>query len=380
MATFSFWTSEQYRRLRPLSTVLQTRLSQEASFFTDVKQLKILDCYYYFVLRDTVNTFNKKFSHTAGTELRPPTIATCASYLREFFSRYSYARSLDPLLALGAALMLAYKSTEIPLGQTRVSVLLKDCVPIYPVADILEAEHYFFAASAIDSDTIRFLPFSSFEAIAADLLASKRSVAVVVDDAWVLLNDSFATSCCLAFPPHVISLACIFLAASLLDGHASPAAAAAKQSTYDWFSDLSLSTDLMDAIHVVCEEILEAYSLAEEISSNTPFFTQALKIVNDVWESERASRRKDGQAASAASHQQQQQQQHTGSAANVARATAGARPLPFAPAAAAEASAHVGVRSLAQSAVSSGQSDHSALQTHDREAQMQISVSSSLQK
>jgi len=124
----------------------------------------------------------------------------------------------------------------------------------YTLNDILECE--FYVLEALDYYLIIYHPYRSLQEYIADIKLERE----IAEVAWCLVNDSYCTDLCLMFPPFIIALSCIYLAAFLNE-----------LDLRSWFSELNID---MKEIWMVSTELLEFYELWKK--EKTDSMTQLL--------------------------------------------------------------------------------------------------------
>lgn len=201
----NFWNSTHYRNwLRKVDDVYQSSvalLASDKTFSADeVSALKV-------VYSQVITVLSEK------CKLRQRVAATAIVYLRRFYAR-QLVREYDPRLIAPVCLYLAAKAEEHTLHAkiiiAQMNVLYDGGAYPYGVAHIFE--HEFKVINALDFDLIIFHPYRPLLQYCADF-----SLSDLLPAAWPILNDSYKTDACLKYPPYLIAIACIFIAATLRD-------------------------------------------------------------------------------------------------------------------------------------------------------------------
>lgn len=266
-------------------------------------------------IRNVCQKFNKTYQTSSGHDIRQPAVAGAIQIFRLFYAKHSYIDAIDPLLVCGAAILLACKVYEIPLSAKRVTCLLGECTRAeskrckYTPVDYYDAEAFLFASVVAEYDLFLHQPFEAFYNMAHDLLAFKesdrRSVQLVVDDAFVLLNDSWCTSLFMSYPPYQIALCCFFTA-SFIQGEPAPSSGSTsgvatakplnapadssggnplvgKKVVWDWLKEIDVDLSVMERIS---QELLSVFSLFQELKSDV-FVDQINATIDRIWDRER---------------------------------------------------------------------------------------------
>eukprot|EP01119_Soliformovum_irregulare_P025876 TRINITY_DN9695_c0_g1_i2.p1 TRINITY_DN9695_c0_g1~~TRINITY_DN9695_c0_g1_i2.p1 ORF type:complete len:145 (+),score=20.95 TRINITY_DN9695_c0_g1_i2:352-786(+) len=76
----------------------------------------------------------------------------------------------------------------------------------YNISGLLEAE--FYVLEALSFNLIIFHPYKPLTEYVADCRLDRE----FLDVAWNIVNDSYSTETSLMFPPHIIAVACMYLA------------------------------------------------------------------------------------------------------------------------------------------------------------------------
>lgn len=219
----NFWNSTHYRNwLRKVDDVYQMSLAvikRDQSFFRDDEPNSIKIIY-----SQAISTLAEK------SKLRQRVAATAIVYFRRFFARNA-VRDHDPRLIAPVALYLAAKAEEHSLPAKIVvaemqSNYLGDHTFPYTVAHVYDYE--FKMIAALEFDLIIYHPYRPMLQYCSD-----ASMTDLLSGAWPILNDSYSTDACLRYPPYLIAIACIFMAATMQD-----------RDLTDWLKKLNI--DLQD--------------------------------------------------------------------------------------------------------------------------------------
>uniref|UniRef100_A0A7S1XES2 Cyclin-like domain-containing protein n=2 Tax=Compsopogon caeruleus TaxID=31354 RepID=A0A7S1XES2_9RHOD len=149
------------------------------------------------------------------SNLRQRVVATACVYFKRFYLRNAY-RDHDPRLIAPAALYLAAKTEEHTVQAkaviSQVNAMYKaDHSYPYGVRDLYEYE--FRIIAELDFDLLVFHPYRPLTQLCSEIDGMKECL----QTAWAILNDSYRTDVCLVYPPYIVAIACLFMAASVLD-------------------------------------------------------------------------------------------------------------------------------------------------------------------
>jgi len=224
----NFWNSTHFRHWLDASDSLLKEAAamrvKDRELFSEEQLMRIRVCYAQFL-----TALAKK------SNLRQRVAATAAVYFKRFYLRNAY-KEHDPRLIAPAALYLAAKTEEhtIPAKSilSQVNAMYKADHPYpYTIKDLYDYE--FRIIAELDCDLIVFHPYRPLTQLCSD-----AAISDCFQTAWAILNDSYRTDLCLLYPPYIIAIACIFMAASILERDPLP-----------WLQ--SLNVDATDVIQVV---------------------------------------------------------------------------------------------------------------------------------
>jgi len=208
---------------------------EDKASFTDL-QLKKLRIYFAHL----INCLGK------GLSLRQRVAATANVYFKRFYLEHSFSY-VDPALVAATCVYLASKVEE---SNTHVKSVCQRMKKIereasrtfsYEPNDIKQCE--FYLLESLQCYLIIFHPYRCLTKYLADAEMSD-----CVDITWNFVNDSYHTNVSLLYPPHIIALACIYLAGFYKR----------KDDTSKWFSNLNVE---MKLIGEVCQELLELHQI-----------------------------------------------------------------------------------------------------------------------
>jgi len=153
--------------------------------------------------------------------LRQRVVATAITYWKRFYLKNSFVE-FEPALVACTALYLAAKVEEcsahaerftsalakLPIGQNKSTQ--KTFIVSYQISDIVECE--FYLMDDLNCQLHIFHPYLIITKLLED-----SGFTDCLEDTWKILNDSYHTDAILLYQPHIISLACVFLAAHRKD-------------------------------------------------------------------------------------------------------------------------------------------------------------------
>ncbi|CAH9075397.1 unnamed protein product [Cuscuta epithymum] len=227
----NFWTSSHYKQLldsEDLNVVHQ--LDRERGLtLEDCKLIKIHMSNYIVRLAQNV-------------KVRQRVIATAIAYMRRVYVRKSMTE-YDPRLVAPACLYLASKAEETTVPARNVVFIIKkiysDEKYRFEIKDILEMEMKIL--EALDYYLVVFHPYSSLIQLLQD--AGMNDATHLT---WGIVNDTYKMDLILIHPPHLIALACIYIASVLKD----------RENSTSWFEELRAD---MNVVKNIAMEILDFY-------------------------------------------------------------------------------------------------------------------------
>ncbi|XP_075100806.1 cyclin-C1-2-like isoform X2 [Nicotiana tabacum] len=226
----NFWTSSHYKELLEAEEVdVVHQLDKERGItLDDFKLIKLHMSNYIARLAQNV-------------KVRQRVVATAITYMRRVYIRRSMTE-YDPRLVAPSCLYLASKSEESTV-QARLLVfyikkLYSDDKYRYEIKDILDMEMKIL--EALNYYLVIFHPYRSLSQLLQD--AGMNDTAQLT---WGLVNDTYKMDLILIHPPHLIALACIYIASVLKD-----------KETTAWFEELRVD------VNVVCLQNLNLHPIA----------------------------------------------------------------------------------------------------------------------
>lgn len=239
----NFWESSHYKEW------LLDRQEIEIWRQKDVVRFANLEEYQKILI------FFTNFIQALGGEqlkLRQQVISTAIVYFKRFYARNSLG-DVDPFLLCPTCIYLASKVEECGVIQTgnllqRCRTLIRtkynNICPqeyVYKSQQIMECE--FLLLEMLDCCLIIFHPYRPLTQYIADLGQEE----ILLPTAWKIVNDTYRCDVALLYPPYLIALASIHMAAVV---H--------KKDVKAWFAELSVD---MDKILEITTQILDLYKL-----------------------------------------------------------------------------------------------------------------------
>ncbi|KAJ8527176.1 hypothetical protein K7X08_029653 [Anisodus acutangulus] len=233
----NFWISSQYKELLdPEEVDVVHQLDKERGItLDDFKLIKLHMSNYVARLAQNV-------------KVRQRVVATAITYMRRVYVRRSMTE-YDPRLVAPTCLYLASKAEESTV-QARLLVfyikkLYSDEKYKYEIKDILDMEMK--VLEALNYYLVVYHPYRSLSPFLQD--AGMNDVTQLT---WGLINDTYKMDLILIHPPHLITLACIYIASVLKD-----------KETTAWFEELRVD---MNVVKNIAMEILDFYDGHKSIS------------------------------------------------------------------------------------------------------------------
>ncbi|XP_040994786.1 cyclin-C1-2-like isoform X1 [Juglans microcarpa x Juglans regia] len=179
-------------------------------------------------------------------KVRQRVVATAVAYMRRVYTRKSM-NEYDPRLVAPTCLYLASKAEESTLQARLLVFVLKKLYSDekyrydrYEIKDILEMEMKIL--EALNCYLVVFHPYRALSQLLQDAGLNDISMTQLT---WGLVNDTYKTDLVLIHAPHLIALACIYIASVLRE-----------KDTTAWFEELRID---MNAVKNISMEILDFY-------------------------------------------------------------------------------------------------------------------------
>ncbi|TXG54144.1 hypothetical protein EZV62_019400 [Acer yangbiense] len=189
-------------------------------------------------------------------------VATAVTYMRRFYTRKSMTE-YDPHLVAPTCLYLASKAEESTV-QARLLVfyikkIYSDEKYRYEVKDILEMEMKIL--EALNYYLVVFHPYRSLVQFLPDAGMNDISMTHL---SWGLVNDTYKMDLILVYPPHLIALACIYIASVYRE----------KDNTA-WFEELRVD---MNVVKTISMEILDFYEGGHRMVTDERINAASIKL------------------------------------------------------------------------------------------------------
>jgi len=264
----NYWESTQYKNWTLKREEIEAANQKDKKYLTEIeiKKLRIFFAHYITILGKTLH-------------LRQRVVATAIVYWKRFYLNNSFVE-FEPALMGGTCIYLASKVEECNI---KVDTIInnmkslekdKDNCPVkfteYKTSEIIENE--FNLMDGLKCHLLLFHPYTYLQGYLND-----AGLVDCTDDAWRIINDSYRTDVYLMYPPHIITLACIYLSGFSKDTNNG------RQSKIShWFSELNVD---LTQVGEVLQEILTLYEIwGNEITFSkdiTYILTKKLPPVNN---------------------------------------------------------------------------------------------------
>ncbi|XP_030547722.2 cyclin-C1-2-like [Rhodamnia argentea] len=250
----NFWTSTHYKQLLdPEEVDVVHPLDRERGVTVeDFKLVKMHMAQYILRLAQHV-------------KVRQRVIATAVTYMRRVYTRKSMSE-YDPRLVAPACLYLAAKAEESTVQAKALAFFIrklyaeeKPRYERYEIKDILEMEMKIL--EALNYYLVVFHPYRSLTHLLQD-----AGMDDMTQFTWGLVNDTYKMDLILVHPPHLIALACIYIASVYKD-----------RDTTSWFEELRVDMNVVKNIAVEILDFYENHKLIAEDRVNAVFNKLALK-------------------------------------------------------------------------------------------------------
>ncbi|KAK4743822.1 hypothetical protein SAY87_010134 [Trapa incisa] len=226
----NFWTSTHHKQLLEPDEVdvVQPADKEKGITVEDFKLIKMHMATYIWKLSPQV-------------KVRQRVVATAITYMRRVYTRKSMSE-YDPRLVAPTCLYLASKAEESTV-QAKLLVfyskkLYSDERYRFDIKDILEMEMKIL--EALNYYLVVFHPYRSLAQLLQD-----AGMNDMTQFTWGLVNDTYKMDLILVHPPHLIALACIYIASVYKD-----------KDTTAWFEELCVD---MNVVKNISMEILDFY-------------------------------------------------------------------------------------------------------------------------
>ncbi|KAH6784906.1 Cyclin family protein [Perilla frutescens var. hirtella] len=227
----NFWTSSHYKQLLdPEEVDVVFPVDKERGITVeDAKLIKFYMTNYIVKLAQYV-------------KVRQRVVATAITYMRRVFTRRSMT-DYNPRLVAPTCLYLAAKAEESTVQARLLVFYIKKIQNTeekykYEIKEILEMEMKIL--EALNYYLVVYHPYRALSQLLQDAGMSDST-----QQTWGLVNDTYKMDLILVHPPHLIALACIYIASVQKE----------KENTA-WFEELRVD---MNVVKNIAMEILDFY-------------------------------------------------------------------------------------------------------------------------
>lgn len=218
--------------------------------------------------------FYANFMQTLGETLkfRQQIIATAIVYFKRFYAKNSFS-DVDPVLLAPTCLCLASKVEEYGVpSPVKFTVTVANAVKQkysqtigeYKYASNRICECEFLLLEMLDCCLIVYHPYRPLTQYIADIGQEES----LLPTAWRIVNDSYRCDVCLMYPPYLIALAAIHMAAVV---H--------RKDIKQWFVDLAVD---MAKILEITQSLLELYELWKKYDEGKEVLAILAKVPKPV--------------------------------------------------------------------------------------------------
>ncbi|CAO2839966.1 unnamed protein product [Amaranthus hypochondriacus] len=227
----NFWTSSHYKQLldpEEVDTVQQLDRDRGLTL-EDFKLIKMQMSNYITKLAQNV-------------KVRQRVVATAITYMRRVYISKCLTE-YDPRLVAPTCLYLAAKAEESTVQARLLVFYIKKLYPDdmryrFEIKDILEMEMK--VLEALNYYLVVFHPYRSLTQFLQD-----GGMMDLMQFTWGIVNDTYKMDLILIHPPHLIALACIYIASVTKD-----------KDSVTWFEELRVD---MNVVKNISMEILDFY-------------------------------------------------------------------------------------------------------------------------
>ncbi|GLT42245.1 hypothetical protein SLA2020_162580 [Shorea laevis] len=228
----NFWTSSHCKQLLDPEKVDVVRPQDKEKGIT-LEDFKIIKMH-------MANYIQRLAQHV---KVRQRVVATAVTYMRRVYTRKSMTE-YDPRLVAPTCLFLASKAEESTV-QTKLLVfyikkIYNDEKYRYEIKDILEMEMKIL--EALDYYLVVFHPYRTLAQLLQDAGINDINMTQL---SWGIVNDTYKMDLILVHPPHLIALACIYIACVFKE-----------KDITSWFEELRVD---MNVVKNISMEILDFY-------------------------------------------------------------------------------------------------------------------------
>ena len=157
--------------------------------------------------------------------LRQRVVATAQVFFRRFYTQSSLAQH-DPALIAVTTLLIAAKVEECAINAKALAKQLQPTTSSgsgstivvgwqYSVSDVLDCE--FVVLHSLLFDLVIFHPYRPLVHFLSAFAPSNPQHAELVQHSWELVNESYYSDVVMLYPPYVIAISCVYMAAHMLN-------------------------------------------------------------------------------------------------------------------------------------------------------------------
>ncbi|CAM8978844.1 unnamed protein product [Rhodiola kirilowii] len=233
----NFWTSSQCKNLLEQEEVDAVHPADKEKGIT-LEEFKLIKIHMATCTWKLAQNF----------KLRQRVVASAVTYIRRVYTRKSLTE-FDPRLVIPTCLYLASKSEESTVQARLVIFFIRKLYDKYryEVKDMLEME-----MKILEALNYHLLVFHPYRALPQFIQDSGMNDLNMIHITWGIVNDTYKTDLILVHPPHLILLACIYIASVLKE-----------KDTTAWFEELRVDMNLVKNISM---EILDFYDNYKSIT------------------------------------------------------------------------------------------------------------------
>ncbi|XP_021736923.1 cyclin-C1-1-like [Chenopodium quinoa] len=227
----NFWTSTHYQQLmHPEDVDVVQQLDRDRGITLDDFKL----------VKMHISNYITKMAQLV--KVRQRVVATAITYMRRVYTRKSLTE-FDPRLVALTSLYLAAKAEESTVQARLLVFYIKKIYPEdiryrFDIKDILEMEMKIL--EALNYYLVVFHPYRSLTQFLQD-----AGMMDLMQFTWGIVNDTYKMDLILIHPPHLIALACIYIASVSKD-----------KDSVAWFEELRVD---MNVVKNISMEILDFY-------------------------------------------------------------------------------------------------------------------------
>ncbi|KAI8053378.1 cyclin-like protein [Syncephalis plumigaleata] len=288
----SYWSSSQYQRWLIPTTAKLPGYERDLTYITWPERMKLTLHY-----TNLIQNIGKRMM------LRQRVLATAMTYFQRFYANNAY-RDTDAYPIACTCLYLAAKVEETPHhlrtfvnemreylkhasmnneGDVKAAAAARFA---YSSADIAELEIYLL--EEMDFYMVLYHPYDLLTRLCDELQVPKS----VLQTAWFVINDSFRIDVCLRYPPHVITLAALYMTctlqpddinnmmsnSSLTTDTSTTSTASLSDRLKQWFAGISTP---LDKVAEVTQQLVNLYNVWDTYNdTDIPVILERLRVTS----------------------------------------------------------------------------------------------------